>query len=478
MNMRSVLVKCVFWGAFLALAAFQAKAQNIGEFGIYYDQRELLFESLPTSESDIIFLGNSITDGGEWAEVFQNPHCKNRGISADVIPGVLNRLTTVTKGKPAMVFLMIGTNDMSYGSSNDSIAQGVRAIVRRIKEESPKTRIIVESILPTNDCYGMYKGHTQRWENVAVVNGLLKTVSEEEGVDYLDLYRHFATEEGKLNPELSNDGLHLNGQGYQLWKAIVEEEIGRFPKPVYRSKVPVWLNLGLGQGIPRCFDQGASPLRYAGIAADLNMGVTVEWSRYHVQADTRGSMGFLLNTAGAVTYDFGIDLRAEFLYRCYENHNNHLYLWAGAAAQDFIDIRYYPQLMNASIGASVFGSLQGVGMVQYDFAPLHDGEHNLFTCYAKLSLPLLTRVSRPGYAYMDNYTSDLETSATILSDYEKFYMFVPGVTTDVGLYFNMFNNNKIGISYRWDYLTTRNQGTYRYDRAAHTLFTTFMFNLN
>ena len=100
-----------------------------GKFGTYYDQRELLFEAMPTSENDIIFLGNSITDGGEWCELFQNANCKNRGISADITQGVLNRLETITKGQPAMVFLMIGTNDMNWGFSNDTIVMSIREIV-------------------------------------------------------------------------------------------------------------------------------------------------------------------------------------------------------------------------------------------------------------------------------------------------------------------------------------------------------------
>ena len=166
--------------AFLLLAT-QAFAQVpstgsgtiTGKFGTYYDQRELLFEAMPTSENDIIFLGNSITDGGEWAELFENPNCKNRGISADIIAGVLNRLETVTKGKPAMVFLMIGTNDMNWGYSNDTIALGVREIVQRIKKESPRTRIVVQSILPTNDYYGYFSGHTKRYADVPVINAML-----------------------------------------------------------------------------------------------------------------------------------------------------------------------------------------------------------------------------------------------------------------------------------------------------------------
>ena len=194
----------------ILLITANAFAQITGKFGTYYDQRELLFEAMPTSENDIIFLGNSITDGGEWYELFENPNCKNRGISGDIVAGVLNRLETITKGQPAMIFLMIGTNDINHGINNDSIALGVREVVQRIKRESPHTHIIVQSILPTNDCYGLFTGHTKRWQDVAVINNMIKTMTEEENVTYLDLYNHFATEEGKMDPKYSNDGLHLN----------------------------------------------------------------------------------------------------------------------------------------------------------------------------------------------------------------------------------------------------------------------------
>ena len=214
--------------AFVLMVSLPVRAQITGKYGTYYDQRELLFEAMPTSENDIIFLGNSITDGGEWCELFQNPNCKNRGISGDITPGVLNRLETITKGHPAMVFLMIGTNDMNWGIDNDSIARSVREVVQRIKQESPRTQIIVQSILPTNDCYGLFTGHTKRYADVPVINGMIKTMTEEEGVDYLDLYSRFANAEGKMNPYYSNDGLHLNGNGYLLWKEIIEQTYGKF----------------------------------------------------------------------------------------------------------------------------------------------------------------------------------------------------------------------------------------------------------
>lgn len=189
----------------------------------YYEQRATLFDELETSKKDIIFLGNSITDGGEWSELFQNRHCKNRGISGDVCDGVLDRLTTVTKGQPAKVFLMIGINDLGRGGHPDTVAMKTRQIVRRIKAESPRTKIYIQSILPTNDHYGLFGGHTARWKDIPVTNELLRHVAEEEGVTYIDLFSLFANEEGKMNINYSNDGLHLTGKGYTVWRDAVKK---------------------------------------------------------------------------------------------------------------------------------------------------------------------------------------------------------------------------------------------------------------
>lgn len=212
-NIFKIALFIMFWATF----PIKDFAQTIGKFSTYYDQRELLFETLPTSRRDIIFLGNSITDGCEWSELFRNKHCKNRGISGDVCDGVLNRLTTVTKGQPAKVFLMIGINDLGRGGNPDTIAMKTRQIVKRIKAESPRTKIFIQSVLPVNDYYGRFETHTVRWKDVPVTNKLLQQIAQEEGVTYIDLFPLFANAEGKMNIDYSNDGLHLTGKGYQVW---------------------------------------------------------------------------------------------------------------------------------------------------------------------------------------------------------------------------------------------------------------------
>jgi len=83
---------------------YPAPAPIINSFGTYYGQRQSLFELLPISSDDIVFLGNSITDGAEWGELFADIHVKNRGISGDITDGVLARLGNILRGKPKKIY--------------------------------------------------------------------------------------------------------------------------------------------------------------------------------------------------------------------------------------------------------------------------------------------------------------------------------------------------------------------------------------
>ncbi len=259
----------------------------------------------------------------------------------------------------------------------------------------------------------------------------------------------------------------------QTFAQTTEENVT--PQIVHKSKVPIWLNMGVGLDVADCYDNGTAPFRYLGVGADLNLGATVEWRSCHVQVESRLFGNMLTSFDG---YALDLDSRAEFLYRFHDSKRNRFHLWAGGGIQTFYDIKENASMMNAAMGASIYENLCAEGMAQYDFAYIKGGSHNLLTAYGKLSLPLAGLVSRPGYAYMDNYTGDINLANTVLSDYETFGMFFPGVSTDIGLYLNLLNGNRIGFNYRWDYLTTRNTGAYRFDNALHTFNLNLMFNIN
>lgn len=193
------------------------------KFGTYYNQRRTLFEKLPDTKKEIIFLGNSITDGGEWCELFNNKHVKNRGISGDVTEGVLFRLDEVTRSKPAQVFLLIGINDLSRGISKETVVENICTIAENIRRDSPKTKVYIQSIFPVNAAFGKFENHTNKGAEVIFVNSRLKSWCAENGFVYLDLYSHLVTPgTDLLSPEFTNDGLHLLGDGYLKWVEIVK----------------------------------------------------------------------------------------------------------------------------------------------------------------------------------------------------------------------------------------------------------------
>lgn len=218
--MKSLFRGRVFF-LFLILIYTTSFSQE-NKFGTYYNQRYSLFQRLPDTNGEIIFLGNSITDGGEWCELFGNKNVKNRGISGDTTDGVLFRLGEVTKSKPKMVFLLIGINDLARGISKDTVFQNICTIAQDIRKDSPKTRVFIQSILPVNPIYNMFKTHTDKTSEVMWINSQLKTWCEQEHFQFIDLFSRFKSPDSNLmNPKMSNDGLHLLGDGYLLWVNIL-----------------------------------------------------------------------------------------------------------------------------------------------------------------------------------------------------------------------------------------------------------------
>ena len=130
------------------------------KFHRHYEFKKSVFESMPNEKGEIIFLGNSITAGVEWAELFDNDKIKNRGISGDITAGILYRLDEVTESNPEKIFIMIGTNDLSKGISTDSIMKNYREILKRISQDSEDTEIFIQSVLPVNDEFDFFKNHT------------------------------------------------------------------------------------------------------------------------------------------------------------------------------------------------------------------------------------------------------------------------------------------------------------------------------
>lgn len=201
----------------VAAVALTATAQRTPIYG----QRSTLFAELPVDSTTIVFLGNSITHGCEWHELLGMANVVNRGISGDTADGIDERLGYILEGQPAKIFLMVGVNDVSHDLTADSIARSVIALVDRIQAESPRTRVYLQSLLPVNNSFNRYKKLIGKEQTIRDINTLLVGMAAERGVTYVDLHPLFANDEGNLRPELTNDGLHLLGSGYLVWRDAI-----------------------------------------------------------------------------------------------------------------------------------------------------------------------------------------------------------------------------------------------------------------
>ena len=186
----------------------------------HYAQRSSFFNHYKVSRGDIVFVGDSITDGGAWEEIFPGVPLKNRGINADNTFGVLKRMDDIVCCEPLAIFLLIGTNDLPWFTykNNTQILKEYEQILVRCHELSPHTRVFVQSILPRTKSYS---------RRIIKLNAQLELLAARHDYVYVDLYSAFADADGAMQSHLTNDHLHLMAEGYIRWAEILQPHIAK-----------------------------------------------------------------------------------------------------------------------------------------------------------------------------------------------------------------------------------------------------------
>ena len=205
------------------VCAQTSPAENIVN-GAYWKHKASQFRTLPNPEYEICFLGDSITDGCEWRELTGCDRVTNRGISGDTAWGIMARIDEVTEGKPAKIFLMIGTNDLAWGGKKvPEVHAKITEIIDTIKKQSPKTEIYLQSVFPVVDDM-----RNDEFDNkdIDAINLLLKKLAAEKNITWIDVASVLKDENGQLKRELTEDGLHLGGEAYYLWWSVIRKYFG------------------------------------------------------------------------------------------------------------------------------------------------------------------------------------------------------------------------------------------------------------
>ncbi|MEP7273621.1 MAG: SGNH/GDSL hydrolase family protein [Acidobacteriota bacterium] len=184
------------------------------------------------SESRVVFLGDSITDGWKLAEYFPGKPYVNRGISGQTTPQMLLRFRPdVIALQPQVVVILAGTNDIA-GNTGPATLESIEDNYASIAElaRAHRIKVVFASILPIHD-YGKTKVSERRSpDQIRRLNEWLKTYCAANGHTYLDYYTPMLDDKGMLKAELAGDGLHPNADGYKIMVPLVEASIAKARK--------------------------------------------------------------------------------------------------------------------------------------------------------------------------------------------------------------------------------------------------------
>src|SRR5688572_27547300 len=181
-------------------------------------------------KAEVVFIGDSITQGWEgegkdiWAERYAKFEAVNLGIGGDRTQHVLWRLDNgnLEGLSPKAAVLMIGTNN-SNGEDNtpEQIADGVRAIVEKLRTKLPSTKVLLLPIFPRGENPNPQRG------KILQVNQILQKIVDDKNVIWVDFGHKFINEEGRIPRDIMPDFLHLSPKGYQIWADSLQEPLAK-----------------------------------------------------------------------------------------------------------------------------------------------------------------------------------------------------------------------------------------------------------
>jgi lysophospholipase L1-like esterase len=187
---------------------------TIGFSPEHYKKRVKAFSKADAINCKYLFLGNSITERGNWVRLLNDTTIINQGISGDLTFGILKRIKLITRQKPKVIFMMIGVNDLAKKVPDTIIENNIMKIITEINKSLPLTKIYVQSILPINNNIKGFPDDFDYSKNILDINSFLRS---KDNINYyfVDLYSKFIDSKNQLDNRYTIDGLHLNELGYK-----------------------------------------------------------------------------------------------------------------------------------------------------------------------------------------------------------------------------------------------------------------------
>ena len=234
----------------------------------------------------------------------------------------------------------------------------------------------------------------------------------------------------------------------------------------------IHLRGGVGYGLYR--DLGTSPITYQGLQLHPGIAVRMQTPVWRCEASLvadGGAYGIKPSFSYVQAYG-GHPLLGVSVWRKLLDHN-YLHLWVGGSADNLFDIRYQASLGNTSAGFGNYARLNLEGSLEYAVGS--------WLFHTRLQLNAFSIVTRPGFAYMDNFDQDISSpTANTFDQYHTYLALAAGAATDVGASLLLASGNRIGLAYHWSYLSskTTHVAPHLFQYAHHALLFHLAFKVN
>jgi lysophospholipase L1-like esterase len=219
-------------------------ALPVSRDGGWMQRHESMNARVKQGNVDLVFIGDSITHGWEgggghvWQKYYGHRNAVNLGISGDQTGHVLWRLDhgNIAGISPKLAVIMIGTNNLG-GYTPAEIADGIKAIVEKLRTDLPKTKVLVLGVFPR----GASKNDPAR-QKLKEINEIVAKAADGKSVFYLDIGPKFLCPDGTLSKQIMPDGLHPNARGYEIWAEAIEPDVAKLMGQPVSAALPISLN--------------------------------------------------------------------------------------------------------------------------------------------------------------------------------------------------------------------------------------------
>ena len=221
MRKRLTILACVLLAAALLITLVCVGTAHVRDrraaeewaqtFRDYYNAKVAGYEeenaALTPGEVDVVFLGDSLTDGYDLATYYPQYVTLNRGIGGDTTYGLEDRLqVSVYDVQPRVAVMLIGVNNLS------TMLENYERILQGFAEQLPNTEIVLLSLTSMGDSWGRNNEHA------AYNNVYVRALAEKYGYHFVDLYTALLNfETGEIHAAYTTDGGHLTPLGYTVF---------------------------------------------------------------------------------------------------------------------------------------------------------------------------------------------------------------------------------------------------------------------